>query len=354
MTVPQPLPDGTEAAIARTVVAGIRHAVPEHAALFDASATEFVAALLAGARPAGAGIDADAFRRAGAAAGSDLDRLTRAYQAGGRCALPIVAELGRRAHAGVVATGVDALFRCVDVLIRLSTEAFRAARTPSAADLRRTLLRELLAGRPWADLAARAKWSPPERVVAVVVAAGARSTPFDPGLLADLTAEQPCLLVPAHADLPRLLGHGPAATGPAVPPAEAATSLHWARRTWELRSRGILPRDGLLRWPDHLITHWLAADELLTGALAARSLQPLSELPESRRGKLAETLDAVLDARGGAPEVAARLGIHPQTARNRLHRLRSLFGTRLDNPQERLDLRIALRAERVLAEARTA
>ncbi|EOD67375.1 helix-turn-helix domain-containing protein, partial [Amycolatopsis vancoresmycina] len=142
---------------------------------------------------------------------------------------------------------------------------------------------------------------------------------------------------------------GPAATGPAVPPAEAATSLRWARRAWELRSRGILPGTGVLRWADHLTTHWLAADELLTGALATRSLEPLSGLPANRRGKLAETLGAVLDARGGAPEVAARLGIHPQTARHRLHRLRALFGAALDDPGERLNLRIALRAERVLA-----
>ncbi|NBH09401.1 helix-turn-helix domain-containing protein, partial [Amycolatopsis sp. SID8362] len=128
-----------------------------------------------------------------------------------------------------------------------------------------------------------------------------------------------------------------------------ATSLCWARRAWELRGRGLLPGDGLVRWPDHLTTHWLVADELLTGALAARSLAPLSGLAANQRAKLAETLDAVLDARGGAPEVAGRLGIHPQTARNRLRRLRSLFGARLEDPEERLNLRIALRAERVLA-----
>jgi hypothetical protein len=354
MTVPQPLPDGAVAPIARAIVAGIRHAVPEHAALFDAGATAFVAALLSGSRPAPVGIaaGADAFRRAGVAeqaAGGDLDRLSRAYQAGGRCALPIMAELGRRTHAGVIAAGVDAALRCADILIRLSTEAFRAAQAPSAADLRRDLLRALMTGRPWTEPAERARWKPPEQVMAVVVAAGARSTPFDPAVLADLTAEQPYLLLPADADPKRLLGHGPAATGPAVAPAEAATSLRWARRAWELRNRGVLPREGLIRWPDHLTTHWLVADELLTSALAARSLAPLSGLSPNQRAKLAETLDAVLDARGGAPEVAGRLGIHPQTARNRLHRLRTLFGTRLDDPGERLNLRIALRAERVLA-----
>ncbi|MEV6443908.1 helix-turn-helix domain-containing protein [Amycolatopsis sp. NPDC051716] len=355
MTVPQPLPDGVVAAIARAVVAGVRHAVPRHAALFDASATEFVAALVRGSRPVPAGIaaGADAFRRAGVAehaAGGDLDRLTRAYRAGGRGGLPIVAELGRLAHPGAVAAGVEALLRCVDVLSRLSTEAFRAAQPPSATDLRRDLLRELMAGRPWTDLAARAKWPPPERVLAVVVAPGLRIAPCDPGLLADLTAEPPYLLLPAHPDPARLLGHGPAATGPAVPPAEAATSLRWARRAWALRDRGVLPRDGVLRWPDHLTTQCLFADEPLTRALAAHSLAPLAGLPGNRRGTLAETLAAVLDARGGAPEVATRLGIHPQTARNRLRRLRTLFGARLDDPRERLNLRIALRAERALAD----
>ncbi|KDN21795.1 helix-turn-helix domain-containing protein [Amycolatopsis rifamycinica] len=354
MTTPQPVPPEAVAPIARAVVAGIRHAVPEHAALFDAGAAEFVATLLGGCRPAPVGIaaGADAFRRAGVAehaAAGELDRLSRAYQAGGRRALPIMAELGRRGHAGVVGAGVEAVFRCVEVLIHLSTEAFRAAQAPSATDLRRDLLRELTAGRPWAALAARAGWQPPERVMAVVVAAGVRIAPFDPAVLADRTAEQPHLLLPADADLPRLLGPGPAATGPAVRPAEAATSLRWARRAWELRNRGVFPREGIVRWPEHLTTHWLVADELLTGALAARSLAPLSGLSGNQRGKLAETLDAVLDARGGAPEVARRLGIHPQTARNRLHRLRALFGTRLDDPGERLTLRIALRAERVLA-----
>ncbi|WP_410585972.1 helix-turn-helix domain-containing protein [Amycolatopsis sp. lyj-23] len=348
MTIPQPLPRGAEAVVARAVVAGIRHAVPEHAALFDASATEFVAALLGGART-GIAAGAGAFRRAGAEAGGELDRLSRAYQAAGRGALPLLAELGRRAHPGVLAGGVDALLRCVDVLIRLSTEGFRAAQPRSAADLRRDLLRELLAGRPWTELAVRAKWTPPERVVAVVVAAGLRVAQPASGMLADPAAEPPYVLLPADADPARYLGHGPAATGPAVPPAEAATSLHWARRAWELQSRGILPGDRLVRWPEHLTTHWLAADELLTGALAARSLEPLSDVSGTARSRLAETLAAALDARGGAPEVAARLGIHPQTARNRLRRLRALFGPRLDDPGERLNLRIALRAERVLA-----
>ncbi len=42
-------------------------------------------------------------------------------------------------------------------------------------------------------------------------------------------------------------------------------------------------------------------------------------------------------------QVAQRLGIHPQTARYRLARLRELFGDALDDPEARFWLELALR-----------
>ncbi|MGZ4288348.1 MAG: helix-turn-helix domain-containing protein, partial [Solirubrobacteraceae bacterium] len=42
--------------------------------------------------------------------------------------------------------------------------------------------------------------------------------------------------------------------------------------------------------------------------------------------------------------VAKRLGVHPQTVRYRLARLRELFGEALDDPDERFWLELALRA----------
>jgi DNA-binding PucR family transcriptional regulator len=41
--------------------------------------------------------------------------------------------------------------------------------------------------------------------------------------------------------------------------------------------------------------------------------------------------------------VAERLGIHPQTARYRVGRLRDLFGDALDDPDARFWLEVALR-----------
>ncbi|MFD5095574.1 helix-turn-helix domain-containing protein [Amycolatopsis thailandensis] len=342
--------------IARVVVDNIRHSLPEHAPLFDARAIEFVALVLEhdGMNSApGIAVGADAFRQVGVAeyaAGKELARLSRAYHSAGRGALPVLASLSRQPGAGsaLMDTGVEALLRCADVLIRLSTAAYRAAHTPSTAEVRQDLLREILSGRPpakWAGLAAAAGWVPPARVVAVAAEPGAVRASFGPEVLADLTGEYPHLLVPDDVEISGVLAGARAAVGPAVAPAEAAASLRWARRTLELVRREVIEDGPLVRWSDHLTTHWLFADEVLTSALVTRSLAPIADLPSNERTKLAETLDAMLAARGGAPEIANNLGVHPQTVRNRLRRLRVLFGTRLDDPQARLDLRIALRAD---------
>jgi DNA-binding PucR family transcriptional regulator len=58
---------------------------------------------------------------------------------------------------------------------------------------------------------------------------------------------------------------------------------------------------------------------------------------------LAETLLAWLET-GKSSSVAARLFIHPQTARYRLHKLQDLFGEQLDNPDARFELALVLRA----------
>ncbi|MFF3483288.1 helix-turn-helix domain-containing protein [Streptomyces sp. NPDC002701] len=58
--------------------------------------------------------------------------------------------------------------------------------------------------------------------------------------------------------------------------------------------------------------------------------------------RLTDTLGALLDSRGRtASEVAAALGIHPRTARNRLRRFAALYGEKLDDPLFRLDARSA-------------
>jgi DNA-binding PucR family transcriptional regulator len=43
--------------------------------------------------------------------------------------------------------------------------------------------------------------------------------------------------------------------------------------------------------------------------------------------------------------VAERLHVHPQTVRYRVAQLRELFGERLDDPDARFELALALRSE---------
>ena len=52
-----------------------------------------------------------------------------------------------------------------------------------------------------------------------------------------------------------------------------------------------------------------------------------------------------LAEQGRLGRVAERLGVHPQTARYRLGRLRDLFGSDLDDPDARFWLQLALRVD---------
>ena len=94
---------------------------------------------------------------------------------------------------------------------------------------------------------------------------------------------------------------------------------------------------------DHLATLLLAADRGLAADLAASRLAPLDDLQPGPRARLTETLKAWLDRPGQVQAVAAELGVHPQTVRYRLKQLRELFGARLEDPDARFELSLALR-----------
>ena len=67
------------------------------------------------------------------------------------------------------------------------------------------------------------------------------------------------------------------------------------------------------------------------------------ETPNSR-ARLEATLLAWLRHAGTVADAAAELGVHPQTVRYRLGRLRELFGAALDEPDARFELELVLRA----------
>ncbi|HEY3466190.1 MAG TPA: helix-turn-helix domain-containing protein, partial [Amycolatopsis sp.] len=140
-----------------------------------------------------------------------------------------------------------------------------------------------------------------------------------------------------------------AAVGPLVPLSSAPESFRVARRALDLSARGLLDAPGPVVWcRDHVTTLLLLADEFLVTQLAATTLEPLAGLTGRRREQLADTLLALVQTRGSAPELGRLLDLHPQTIRARLKKLAELFGEKLADPAERLRLELALLAERAL------
>ena len=86
------------------------------------------------------------------------------------------------------------------------------------------------------------------------------------------------------------------------------------------------------------------AEPALVSALAAERLAPLTGETVNSRARLEATLLAWLRQAGSVAEAARELGVHPQTVRYRLGRLRELFGDALEDPDARFELELVLRA----------
>jgi hypothetical protein len=138
-------------------------------------------------------------------------------------------------------------------------------------------------------------------------------------------------------------GSSPVAIGPTVPWHDAAASLRRAAAAYRLAASGDVGGAPLIVAEDHLATLLLTSDRALAADLAASRLAPLAGLADGPRARLTETLRAWLDRPGQVQAVAAELGVHPQTVRYRLRQLRELFGTRLEDPEARFELSLALR-----------
>ncbi len=162
--------------------------------------------------------------------------------------------------------------------------------------------------------------------------------------------ELTCALVPDPAapgrreQLSQALGEHSAALGPPASLADARRSFVLARDALALVEGGVLPSGRLLAVDEHLVALLLAREPSLTEELARRRLGPLLALGPGPRERLQATLVAWLRAQGSVSAVAAQLGVHPQTVRYRLARLRDLFGSALDDPDARFELELVLRA----------
>jgi sugar diacid utilization regulator len=135
------------------------------------------------------------------------------------------------------------------------------------------------------------------------------------------------------------------AQGPTTPLSGLAGSWSLARAAWRAIEAGVLGREGLVRVDEALPALLLFENRELIERIAARRLAPFEELSPKARRRMEETTLAFVQHQGNAAAMARALGLHAQTARYRLGRLRELLGDELDDPDARFELELSLRAQ---------
>src|SRR5215216_2817260 len=310
-------------------------------------------------------------------AGRSLDALLAAYRVGARLAWRRFVDAGVAGGLSpnaIYALG-EAIFAYIDELSAESAEGYAEEQTAAAgeSERRRRRLVRLLAQDPppgneaLRTAAAALPWALPRGGLAALVAA-----------TADDGAPGEALLDSIATRLARRLGEGAIgaeAFGSAivfVPDPDApgrrrrldaaiddravalGPTVDW-QLSWASAKRAVATQrlvvagrlggaaSGLIVADDHLASLLLAADPRAAADLAQSRLEPLAQLPDGPRARLTETLAAWLDRPGQVQAVAAALDVHPQTVRYRVRQLRDLFGARLEDPDARFELALALR-----------
>ncbi|MEN2419016.1 helix-turn-helix domain-containing protein [Streptomyces rimosus] len=311
------------------------------------------------------------FGRGAGIQGRSLDALQAIYRLGVRLAWRRLAEIGQQVAipAPAMYELAESGFEYLDGLVAESVRGFAEAAARQAGERlrhQRRLMDQLFAAGTRAhtasaltDRAARIGWTLPGQVAVAVLLRPARESvapAVGTDVLLDMECERPRMVVPEpdaagrRELLQRATAGWSGALGPAVPLADAAKSLRWASAAVDLMERGLLPAGQLLHCTEHTEALVLLPPEELIEDLTRRRLEPLAHCGPTHGRRLAETLLAWLETRGGAPEVAARLGVHPQTVRYRLRQIRELWGDEVDDPDRRFELELVLRARRLRGE----
>lgn len=312
-------------------------------------------------------------------AGRSLDALLAAYRLGARVAWRRLAAAGERAglEPRTLYALAESIFAYIDELSADSIEGYAREQAAAAGALqrRRQRLATLLAEEPAAAPAAlevaaeAAAWTLPRMLAALVVEARVASSEDEPsdhplegqadrlagrlGAEALVVALRPFILawIPdpeapgRRRQLEGAVRGRRAALGPPVGWPEAAVSFGRARDVLQLARDGVIERRaGLLVAEQHNLVLLLGADRRLARDVVEAALAPLDSETELSRERLRSTLEAWLRHRGRTEAVAGALHVHPQTVRYRLARLRELFGDRLDDPEGRFELELALRS----------
>jgi hypothetical protein len=291
-------------------------------------------------------------------AGRTLESLLGAYRLGARVAWRRFAAAGTDAGLppDTLYLLAEAIFAYIDVLSAESAAGYALEQSAVASETelrRRRLVRALVRAPGDPDAVGRAAtaagWPLPRRlaVAAVVGLDGPPAGALPPDAIAERIEELTCVVLP-DPDAPArraafarvLVGRGArVGLGPAVAWPEAALSFARARAALELTTEA----DPVALAEERVGELLLRSDARLARELAARALAPLAGLTDASRARMRETLRVWLAEQGRVGPTAARLGVHAQTVRYRIGRLRELFGAALDEPDPRFWLELALR-----------
>ena len=378
--------------LAEEIIAEIRRAIPEYARPMDGpygealrlgvhqTLTTFVDLVADPSAPRDS--MQEVCRRLGqyeAWEGRSLDSLQAAYRVGSQVAWRRAMKVGQRSNlsSSVMSMLADAVFSYMNDVAAVSVEGYREAQAQSGGarqEWRRRLLRLILEWPPVprdaiTNLAALAGWEMPASVTMVAVQAevgpggageaGCPAPPevagphgvslIDSDVLDDLNCVQPHLLIPGPPTEARQLMLTAAlagrrlAVGLTVPLQAATDSLRWAQQALTLAESGVIDRGAVTLCEDNLVTLWLLSDPALADQIVARQLGELAQLTPRQRNRVTETLAPWLETRGTATEIANLLNVHPQTVRYRIRQFEQTFGDRLDDPDARFALELALR-----------
>jgi PucR C-terminal helix-turn-helix domain len=294
-------------------------------------------------------------------AGRSLDSLLTAYRIGARVAWRRFAAVGVSAglEPDTLYLLAESIFAYIDVLSTESAEghALEQSAVAGEAELRRRRLVRTLLREPPAEVsvvraaANEARWPLPRQVAVLAVAGPGReavASRLPVETISDAIGDALVAVIPdpdgpgrrAEAQRAVLEAGATAGLGTTVAWGNAAVSLTRARAALALADDApalIVAREQAGRL-------LLRSDQSLAEELAADRLAPLAGLSPGQRARMIDTLRAWFAEQGRLSPVAARLGVHPQTVRYRVARLRELFGEALDDPDERFWLELALRA----------
>ena len=297
--------------------------------------------------------------------GRTLDSLQSAYRIGARGAWRRISAAARRHRADPdqLAGLAEAIFAYIDELSADSVEGYAQAQREQEGERqrrRRELLALLLRDQPAEDaelraVAQEAGWRLP-RSAAPLAVAEADLARVGRSLSADALVGGAdgigCALVTGaasqsrDAELARATESVTAALGPTVPRGELGSSWGLAKTALRAAEGGVIDDTSPIAADQHLAELLIFESAGLAQRLAESRLAPLAELTPAGRTRMEETALAYVQHGGNAAAMARDLHLHPQTVRYRLTRLRELLGDRLDDPDARFELELALRANR--------